>query len=66
MIQVDKGIPMPSDGRSKYPWKTMEVGDSFTVEKKLRASVTSNMTKHGSRRFTTRGEGELVRVWRVA
>ena len=32
-ITVDKGIPIPADrerrGKSKYPWRGMDVGDSF-------------------------------------
>ena len=37
-IPVDKGIPVPDDNRrgrlAIYPWKTMEVGDSFFIEAK--------------------------------
>ena len=34
MIAIDKNIPMPArsyGGRTKYPFHTMEVGDSFAV-----------------------------------
>lgn len=36
MFAVDKGIPVPKDIRenkrnNKYPWKNMEIGDSFFV-----------------------------------
>ena len=38
MLQIDKNIPIPDDGRlsnkgeSKYPWHDMSVGDSFFIE----------------------------------
>tara|TARA_R110000823_G_scaffold195626_2_gene326978 strand:- start:117 stop:413 length:297 start_codon:yes stop_codon:yes gene_type:complete len=44
---VSKGIPVPENSKSKYPFKDMEPGDSFfvpmsdgkTTEKNLRASL---------------------------
>lgn len=33
-MQIDKNIPIPDRGRyQKLPLKTMEVGDSFVVER---------------------------------
>jgi len=31
-IQIDKGVPLPTRGlRTAYPWREMEIGDSFEV-----------------------------------
>ena len=33
MIKIDKNIPIPNKGygEPKYPFKTMKVGDSFSI-----------------------------------
>lgn len=84
-ITIDKNVPLTGGtgyGRStlKYPWDTMEVGDSFLVIPKegeeLRylaqkmsamSSTRSRMSKTG-RAYTTRYRKEEngVRVWRVS
>ena len=35
MYDIEKGVPMPagSGGWGKYPWRKMQVGDSFRVER---------------------------------
>jgi hypothetical protein len=30
-FQIDKNIPVPNEGREKYPWSKMQPGDSFFV-----------------------------------
>lgn len=80
-MEIEKGIPVPSDyagpGRryetklgGEYPFKHMEVGDSFTVPKERRTAVSvacvRQSKKHG-KRFTARKTecGKFVRIWRV-
>ena len=72
MIPIDKGVPIPEakcDLTPKYPWRTMEVGDSFLVtDEKGKKSVgggTNTMGKKLGRKFTTRVVEEGIRVWRV-
>lgn len=67
------GVPVPPPStRSKYPWRSMKVGESFLIEattnervKAAHAQVAAAATRTG-RRFTARRmapEGG-VRVWR--
>lgn len=79
MFTIDKGVPMPNRRGSsmgkvpKYPWRTMDVGDSFFVASDAaRPAVmaqASHSGKRTGRRFTTRFVTENgvrgVRVWRV-
>jgi len=71
---IEKGIPF-SDGRSlikrkcKYPWRDMEVGDSFLVthvgQKAMAVTAKYHARKTGWRfRASTVENG--VRVWRIA
>ena len=75
-VEIDKGIPIPeSRGRGgiSYPWKQMEVGDSFLLRdpKLSRGSNISQANRlYAPKRFTTRvineGGRRVRRVWRVA
>ena len=69
MYDIEKGVPMPagSGGWGKYPWRKMQVGDSFRVER-------SQMAREGYRpspppslglKVSVRKEGDGVRVWRT-
>lgn len=79
MIAVDKNIPIPAksyDGRNKYPFHTMEVGDSFALAtaegediaalaKRMRTSMGAAGRRLG-RKFVLDREGAGVRIWRAA
>lgn len=72
-ITVDKGIPIPDRqrGGGKYPWGTLDVGDSFFVEgdaKRVKAlqGAVSNVGRRLGRTFTTRRLDNGVRIWRTA
>lgn len=70
MVNVDKGIPMPEfSGAGKYPWKVMEVGDSFLMISKTAARAGSAIvyanTAYAPRHFTKRNMPDgTARVWR--
>jgi hypothetical protein len=71
-IKIDKGVPAPNEhwsrNRVKYPFKSMEVGDSFFTETS-RVAVTSAACGYARRngvKFTTRSENGGTRVWRIA
>lgn len=73
MVQIEKGIPMPvllrNGGAAKYPWRQMEIGDSFFVcgLKAAQLSGTAhNAAKITGFKFAARSEPGGVRVWRVA
>jgi len=70
MITVEKNIPIPSPAKkepTKYPWKTMEVGDSFFVKGDAKSvrSQASYATKRYCRKFVTRQEKDGIRFWRT-
>lgn len=70
-VQIEKGIALPPRGKagrpSVYPWKQMEVGDSFvmaTPDGYKRALQASNA--HKPLRFKARRIGDnSFRIWRV-
>jgi hypothetical protein len=67
IVDIEKGIPIPSNGlkaRSKYPWSTMEIGDSFVGPKSLTGQAHHRGLLTGMK-YVTRTEGDKVRVWRT-
>lgn len=74
-IRVDKHIPLPNriggSGRpARYPWKNMNVGDSFVFPKEVKRSTAQSLTyktgKTNGRRFAIRTVAEGIRCWRLA
>jgi hypothetical protein len=76
MYTIDKGVELPTlvPGKSsKYPFKDMEIGDSFlvphggddTAKHKIYSSA-SNTGRRMQRKFTIRRLPEGFRVWRTA
>lgn len=71
MIEIEKGIEMPDRPLGKppkYPWREMEVGDSFFVPNMNTADFGGGASTAGKRlgkKFSCRREGNGVRVWRV-
>ena len=67
-IQRGGDVPKPRVVYS-YPYASMEVGDSFVVPKESRQKV-ANATYRASKRlgykFTSKSEGEFLRIWRVS
>lgn len=70
--EIEKGIPAPSPQgeRCKYPFRKMEVGDSFFVPcehgNAIELAVRASARPRDEKKFTvSRVEGG-VRVWRVA
>ena len=79
LFDVEAGLPIPgkrAGGPSKYPWLTMNIGDSFFVpysrsipphvlQARVGSAANSAQRRHGRRFITRRVEGG-VRGWRVA
>ena len=74
MFKIEKNIPVPSSrGRvAIYPFREMEVGDSFAVPG-MKQPVLSNLACQAAkrigdgRRYSTRRQPDgSIRVWRVA
>lgn len=69
VINTEQGVPVPAARtRNVYPYKTMNVGDSFFVrDGKLQIVCNANW-KNGKRlnkKFVARREADGVRVWRT-
>lgn len=75
MFAIEKSIPIPVRSRdSRYPFKEMDVGDSFMVEfeatppiivtRRVRSAVSSYQKKSLAK-FTVRTFDDGLRVWRV-
>ena len=75
-VQIEKGVPLPSRGaRKTYPWREMEVGDSFEVPFKEgdTTGATTRTDALSSARSVYGASGKVrsqvsngrVRFWRV-
>jgi hypothetical protein len=67
-LEVDKSVPLP-EGKKRYPYKEMDIGDSFFVGAgKLQVVCNANYraSKRLGMQFIARKEVEGVRVWRTA
>lgn len=74
-VTVDKGVPLPplvAGRHAKYPWRTMEVGDSFVfpgARSGAGASIVNGAKATGfkfTQRVVTENGERVVRIWRVA
>lgn len=75
MFAIEKNIPQPKSNagrQAKYPWKSMEVGDSFFVpcpvdeQRKRRSSITaSGISALGKGKVSAAIEDKGIRVWRI-
>lgn len=64
---IEKNVPTPKvfgRGCSKYPFSQMQVGDSFVADKKARCAATNFGKRHGLK-FSSRAEGDSIRIWRI-
>lgn len=71
-MKIDKNIPMPTPSRgTKYPFKTMSVGDSVFYDNEITGSQSSPAVsahtygRKNGKKFSARNEGDGVRIWRV-
>ena len=72
--EIEKNVPRPNGvaARQEYPFRDMEIGDSFAVPvnltHKVQPAITQWQRRHTDFKFVTRtdkAEG-IIRVWRVA
>lgn len=69
-IKIDKNVPMLKAARG-YPFKTMEIGDSFLVPSDISEVYQKTIAGMGNRqhkpmRFRSKKTPEGYRVWRIA
>ncbi len=78
-FKIERSIPVPHkarDGRHKYPFATMKVGDSFAVPctddtvHRVQINAMASTRGHKPKRFTSRvernGKAVSIRIWRTA
>ena len=69
MIAIDKKVPMPPPhaSKQKYPFETMEVGDSFAVPHSVQLGPAAHAwaKRHPGVKFSVRKVPEGKRCWRV-
>lgn len=69
MYAIEKGIPVPEFSKApRFPYASLEVGDSFLVEGIKPTSVYGSnhrQNKKTGKKFIARIEDGGVRVWRV-
>lgn len=68
MVEIEKGVEMP-ERRVKYPWREMEIGDSFVHEGKyaVARSMASTTGRNLGKKFSVRKMPDgKARIWRVA
>ena len=81
MFKIDKTIPFPKNAKGAYrsgpnggrpaiyPWREMAPGDSvffpMTTAARMSGTLGGWKKKNPGQRFTTRKEGDGLRVWRV-
>lgn len=68
-VQIDKDIPIPANRRGrpcKYPWKELEVGDSFVFTgKTCPLHYWQIITRHRyASMLINKGDG-LMKQWRI-
>ena len=73
-FKIDKDIPIPAEaplgGRGLYPWRTLEIGESFVATademnpKYVNRRIYLAKVRTG-RRFAFRREAAGVRIWRI-
>ena len=65
---IEKDVPMYRAKSEKYPWRSMELGDSFFIpdktSKHLGSAALAAGKRHG-RKFSVRTVDGGVRIWRV-
>jgi len=69
-MQIDKDVPLPKVGKRNhlYPYRDMEIGDSFFVEGAKIETILNANWRWGVRlirKFIARQEEGGVRVWRL-
>ena len=72
-FEIEKGVPLPKSVQrgwtGKYPWRQLEIGDSFFVPGKTTNDIGGTVTiarRTTGFKLVTRSVEGGVRIWRVA
>ena len=66
-IKIDQNVPIPARENRKYPFKQMEIGESFFVPGKISSDLSTAIYRPKKFTFRTTIESGVkgVRVWRI-
>jgi len=72
-IAIDRDIPKPNkrrrNGKSKYPWEEMKVGDSFAFPHHIQKKSAYSFAYQAGKKYNAKFEVETVeggiRCWRM-
>jgi hypothetical protein len=66
-FKIDNDVPIPKlRGSSKYPFRSMKVGDSFLAENNIASSAATGFAKRNKEyRFACRSVPGGLRIWRI-
>lgn len=65
MFEIEKGVPIPASRSFKYPFKNMEVGDSFFCQHQGVRSSAMHFGRRHKTKYKSIVEGNGYRVWRI-
>jgi hypothetical protein len=71
MYEIEKNVALPPEPNTLgiYPWRELEIGDSFFVKDKKKNNISNMASQAGkrmARKFTIRAMEGGIRVWRTA
>ena len=68
MYEIEKSVPVAASRATKYPFKMMEVGDSFLIPKDeiVTPNQAHSAAKSAGVKVRTRMEKGGMRVWRIS
>jgi len=69
-VKIESGIPIPGalNTRQRWPFRELEVGDSFRISGSVKTAANQccRYGKRYGRKFIYRADGEkFIRVWRI-
>lgn len=68
VIGIEVGVKLPDNSWNKYPYRDMQVGESFKVFGKKIGVICNYNYRYGKllgRKFIARTEEDGIRVWRT-
>ena len=67
MIKAEANIEIPPHGNTKYPWRTMGIGESFLMKglDSAGSRVTTANKTYKPKKYISKKVKNGVRIWRV-
>jgi hypothetical protein len=69
-IKIEKGLPLVPYNNTRWPFDSMEIGDSFLIPSQTKSSTVSAAARFHSKikgtKFSVRKTPDGHRCWRIA